>query len=281
MTFENIILERKGGVGTIRLNRPKNFNAIDFGLGNDLARALEICHDDDDTRVVVLTGEGKAFCSGGDLKLFRENMKPYPQDIVRQLIKVFNIIIMGLRQMPKPVVAVINGPLGGGGFSLAAACDIRIAARSAIFRQAYTSISLVPDGAWTLVVPMLIGFGKATELVLLDPVLTAQQAQDWGLVNRVVDDADLWKEANEIIGKLAARPDAGLCHREGKPQQRHAGAFVPAARTGAIRYDPGGPIRRLPRGAHGILRKTHGRFQRQVKKCKEVAEVSERSEQGE
>jgi 2-(1,2-epoxy-1,2-dihydrophenyl)acetyl-CoA isomerase len=113
---------------------------------------------------------------------------------------------MGLRQMPKPVVAVINGPLGGGGFSLAAACDIRIAARSAIFRQAYTSISLVPDGAWTLVVPMLIGFGKATELVLLDPVLTAQQAQDWGLVNRVVDDADLWKEANEIIGKLAAGP---------------------------------------------------------------------------
>ena len=97
----------------------------------------------------MLTGEGKAFCSGGDLKLFRENMQPHPQDIVRQLIKVFNIIIMGLRQMPKPVVAVINGPLGGGGFSLAAACDIRIAARSAIFRQAYTSISLVPDGAWT------------------------------------------------------------------------------------------------------------------------------------
>jgi len=206
MEFQNILFEREGGVGMIRLNRPKNFNAIDFGLGNDLARALEICHDDDETRVVVLTGEGKAFCSGGDLKLFRENMQPHPQDIVRQLIKVFNIIIMGLRQMPKPVVAVINGPLGGGGFSLAAACDIRIAARSAIFRQAYTSISLVPDGAWTLVVPMLIGFGKATELVLLDPVLTAQQAQEWGLVNRVVDDADLWKEANEIIGKLESGP---------------------------------------------------------------------------
>jgi 2-(1,2-epoxy-1,2-dihydrophenyl)acetyl-CoA isomerase len=206
MTFENIIFERRGGVATIRLNRPKYFNAIDFGLGNDLARALEVCHDDDGVRVVVLTGEGKAFCSGGDLKLFREKMEPHPQDIVRQLIKVFNIIIMGLRQMPKPVVAVINGPLGGGGFSLAAACDIRIAARSAIFRQAYTTISLVPDGAWTLVVPMLIGFGKATELVLLDPVLSAQQAKEWGLVNRVVDDADLWKEADEIIGKLAAGP---------------------------------------------------------------------------
>jgi 2-(1,2-epoxy-1,2-dihydrophenyl)acetyl-CoA isomerase len=206
MDFQNIIFDRRDGVATIRLNRPKNFNAIDFGLGNDLARALEICHDDDDTRVVVLTGEGKAFCSGGDLRVFRENMQPRPQDIVRQLIKVFNIIIMGIRQMPKPVVAVINGPLGGGGFSLAAACDIRIAARSTVFRQAYTSISLVPDGAWTLVVPMLIGFGKATELVLLDPVLSAEEALRWGLVNRVVEDPELWTAAGEVISRLAAGP---------------------------------------------------------------------------
>ena len=206
MNFENILFERRDGVATIRLNRPKNFNAIDFGLGNDLARALEICHDDDGVRVVALTGEGRAFCSGGDLKLFRERMKPHPQDIVRQLIKVFNVIIMGIRQMPKPVVAVVNGPVGGGGFSLAAACDIRIAARSAIFRQAYTSVSLVPDGAWTLVVPMLIGFGKAMELVLLDPILSAQEALEWGLVHRVVDDAELWKAADEIVGRLAAGP---------------------------------------------------------------------------
>jgi len=116
------------------------------------------------------------------------------------------MIILALRQMPKPVVAVVNGPVGGGGFSLAAACDIRIAARSAIFRQAYTSVSLVPDGAWTLVVPMLIGFGKAMELVLLDPILSAQEALEWGLVHRVVDDAELWKAADEIVGRLAAGP---------------------------------------------------------------------------
>ncbi|NPV03109.1 MAG: enoyl-CoA hydratase/isomerase family protein [Syntrophaceae bacterium] len=115
MDFQNIRFERDGAVATIRLNRPKNFNAIDFGLGNDLARALEMCHDDDGIRVVAITGEGKAFCSGGDLKLFREKMDPHPQDIVRQLIKVFNVIIMGIRQMPKPVVAVVNGPVGGGG----------------------------------------------------------------------------------------------------------------------------------------------------------------------
>jgi len=108
--------------------------------------------------------------------------------------------------MPKPVIASINGALGGGGFSLAAACDIRIAASSAIFRQAYTSVSLVPDGAWTLMVPMLIGLGKATELVLMDPILSAKQALEIGLVNQVVDDADLQRVTQEIAEKLAKGP---------------------------------------------------------------------------
>ena len=207
MDFQNIIFERKDGTAIIRLNRPRQFNAIDFGLENDLMRALEVCHDDNGVRVVALTGEGKAFCAGGDLSLFRENMKPQPEDIVRQLVKVFNFIIMGIRQMPKPVIAVINGPVGGGGFSLAAACDIRIAAESAIFRQAYTRVGLVPDGAWTLLIPILVGLGKAAELVFLDPVLSAREAFEGGLVNRVVPDTQLWKETNEIIARIAAGPN--------------------------------------------------------------------------
>jgi len=143
MDFQNIILERKGGVGMIRLNRPKNFNAIDFGLGNDLARALEICHDDDDTRVVVLTGEGKAFCSGGDLKLFRENMKPTPghRPPAHQGLQHHH---HGPEADAQASCGRHQRSPGRRRFSLAAACDIRIAARSAIFRQAYTSISLVP-----------------------------------------------------------------------------------------------------------------------------------------
>jgi len=207
MEFENIIFQKANHIATIRLNRPKYFNALDFPLGNELVKALEISQDDEDIRAVVITGEGKAFCSGGDLRLFRDQLdSSNPSEVVRQLVRVFNTIIHGVRSMPKPVIASINGALGGGGFSLAAACDIRIAASSAIFRQAYTSVSLVPDGAWTLMVPMLIGLGKATELVLMDPILSAKEAMEIGLVNQVVDDADLQRVTHEIAEKLAKGP---------------------------------------------------------------------------
>ncbi|MDQ5986148.1 MAG: 1,2-epoxyphenylacetyl-CoA isomerase [Syntrophus sp. SKADARSKE-3] len=207
MEFENIIFEKDNNIATIRLNRPKYFNALDFPLGNELVSALEICQDDEEIRAVVLTGEGKAFCSGGDLRLFKEHLDSNnPSEVVRKLVRVFNTIIHGIRSTPKPVIASINGALGGGGFTLAAACDIRIAASSAIFRQGYTSVSLVPDGAWTLMVPMLIGLGKATELVLIDPILSAKQAMEIGLVNQVVDDTDLKRVTQALAEKLANGP---------------------------------------------------------------------------
>jgi 2-(1,2-epoxy-1,2-dihydrophenyl)acetyl-CoA isomerase len=207
MEFESVIFQKDGNIATIKLNRPEYFNALDFKLGDEMVKVLEICQDDEQIRVVVITGEGKAFCSGGDLRLFREQVdSSNPSKVVRQLVRAFNSIIHGIRAMPKPVIASINGALGGGGFTLAAACDIRIAASSAIFRQAYTSVSLVPDGAWTLIVPMLIGLGKATELVFMDPILSARQALEMGLVNRVVEDADLQQTTQEIAEKLAKGP---------------------------------------------------------------------------
>jgi 2-(1,2-epoxy-1,2-dihydrophenyl)acetyl-CoA isomerase len=207
MELETVIFQKANHIATVRLNRPKNFNALDFKLGEELLRVLEYCQEDDDIRVVVLTGEGKAFCSGGDLRVFREQLdSPNPSEVVRQLVRSFNAIIHAVRVMPKPVVASINGALGGGGFTLAVACDIRIAAASAIFRQAYTAVSLVPDGAWTLLVPMLLGLGKTTELLFLDPILNARQAMEIGLVNQVVDDADLPRVTQEIAEKLAHGP---------------------------------------------------------------------------
>jgi len=207
MEFEKIVFQVTDNIATIKLNRPKYFNALDFQLGSEMVKALEICHDDDNIRVVVLTGEGRSFCSGGDLRLFREQLdSTNPSDVVRQLVRAFNAIIHGVRSLPKPVIASINGALGGGGFTLAAACDIRIAAASAIFRQAFSCVSLVPDGAWTLIVPMLVGLGKATELVLMDPILTAAQALEIGLVNRVVADAELHQATWETAEKLAKGP---------------------------------------------------------------------------
>jgi 2-(1,2-epoxy-1,2-dihydrophenyl)acetyl-CoA isomerase len=125
---------------------------------------------------------------------------------LRQLTKLLNFTITGIRRIPKPVLAMINGTVAGVGVSVAAACDLRICASSAKFRQAYTSIGLIPDGAWTLLLPLLIGFGKAQELVYLDPLLSAGEALDMGLVNQVVEDAELESTTRQIAMKLAAGP---------------------------------------------------------------------------
>jgi 2-(1,2-epoxy-1,2-dihydrophenyl)acetyl-CoA isomerase len=206
MTFENIIFQQSGGVATIKLNRPKAFNSFDHGLANDFAKALELCHDDEKIRAVVITGEGKAFCGGGDIALFKSYFDKDPSEPIRQMIRVLNIGIITIRSMRKPVIAAINGATGGGGLSLAAACDLRICASSARFRTAYPAIGMVGDLGWTVFVPLLVGWGKAFELMFIDPAFDAKQALDWGLVNMVVDDAALEKTVNEVATRLAQGP---------------------------------------------------------------------------
>lgn len=206
MHFENILFEKADQIATITLNRPDSYNAMNNGLLSDLAKALEVCSDDDDTRAVILTGAGKAFCSGGDIAAFREEIETNPSDPLRQLIKVLNVGILSIRTLPKPVIAAVNGPVGGGGMSLMAACDLRLCVSSARFRQAYTNLGLVPDGAWALMVGRLIGFAKAQELVFLDPVFSAEQALAWGLVNQVVSETDLQKTSREMAIRLAKGP---------------------------------------------------------------------------
>ncbi len=206
MHFENVLFEKADQIATITLNRPDSYNAMNTGLLSDLAKALELCSDDDDTRAVILTGAGKAFCSGGDIAAFREEIETNPSDPLRQLIKILNVCILSLRTLPKPVIAAVNGPVGGGGMSLMAACDLRICTSSTRFRQAYTNLGLVPDGAWALMVGRLIGFGRAQELVFLDPVFSAEQALAWGLINQVVEDGDLQRVTMELVMKLANGP---------------------------------------------------------------------------
>jgi 2-(1,2-epoxy-1,2-dihydrophenyl)acetyl-CoA isomerase len=201
MKYENIIFEKADRVAVLRLNRPEAFNAVNIGLFEDLIKALEVCTVDDEVKVIVITGEGKAFCAGGDVAMFHST--PDPGEAIRQLTKRLYFTITGIRRIPKPVVAVINGTAAGAGISLAAACDLRICAASVKFRQAYTSIGLIPDGAWTLLVPLLIGFSKASELAYLDPVFDAKEALAMGLVNKVVEDGELEKTTRQIASKLA------------------------------------------------------------------------------
>lgn len=208
MELENVILENSESIATIRMNRPKYLNTLNFGLTEDLLKALEICWDDPQIRVVILTGNGKAFCAGGDVAAFQN--APDIGDATRQMTKAFDPLISGIRRMGKPVIAMINGAAMGAGLSLAAACDVRICAVSAVFRQAYTSVGLTPDGAWSLFLPLLIGFGRASELALLDPVLEARRAFEIGLVNEVVEDADLERVVREKAARISTGPLAAF-----------------------------------------------------------------------
>ncbi|MBN2568505.1 MAG: enoyl-CoA hydratase/isomerase family protein [Deltaproteobacteria bacterium] len=205
MTFENIVYEKSGNVVTIIFNRPKTFNAYQEGLAEDLNKAMTYCYDED-VKAVILTGAGKAFCSGGDLLVFKEYIESEPSEPIRKLIKPFNRFIMSIRQMPKPVIAAVNGIAGGAGMSIVAACDYRIATAAATFKPAYSSVGLTGDGAWELLVPLLIGFGKATEIMLFDCLFDARQALEWGFVNRIVDNEKLKEVSLDVAERLAKGP---------------------------------------------------------------------------
>lgn len=203
MKLKQVVLNQTDGVSTIKLNRPKEFNALNDELFKDLIKALEFCIDDEETKVVVITGEGKAFCAGGDVSLFKDGDTG---DTLRQLIKGMNTVILAIRRMPKPVIAMINGMTAGGGMSLASACDLRICGSSARFKQAYTASGLVPDGGWSILIPLLVGFGKASEMAYIDPLFGAREALNSGFVTMVVEDAELENTTMGIAQKLAKGP---------------------------------------------------------------------------
>jgi len=208
MEFKNVLLTKEGSAAVIKMNRPTAFNALDFDMLEGLIPALEVCSDDADVKAVILTGEGKLFCSGGDLALAKQYLSDNT-DLFGQLTKGLNRLIQELRTIPKPVIAAINGGVGGAGLSVAAACDLRIAGASAKFRQSYTAVGLIPDGGWSLTLPLLVGYAKAAEMVFLDPVIDASQAKDIGLVHQVADDKELMDVSMALAAKLANGPS--LC----------------------------------------------------------------------
>ena len=204
MDFESIIFEQADNVAVICMNRPKELNTLSMTLVADILKAIEICWDDSGIKAVVITGNGKIFCAGGDAVTFKNS--PDLGDTARQMTKAFDPLISGIRRMGKPVIAMINGAAMGAGLSLAAACDLRICGASAVFRQAYTSVGLVPDGAWSLFVPLLIGFGRANGFIFLDPTVDARKALEIGLVNEVVEDAELEAVTLKHAARLAKGP---------------------------------------------------------------------------
>jgi 2-(1,2-epoxy-1,2-dihydrophenyl)acetyl-CoA isomerase len=201
-----VIWEQSGGVGRITLNRPETLNAWIPEFGRQLKDVVEGVAADDSVRAVLLTGAGRGFSSGADLKAGFEPADDGGPDVRSELHNIYHPAIAGIRRLPKPVVAAVNGPAVGIGCSLAIACDLVMAAKSAFFGLAFVNIGLMPDGGSTAFVPPAVGKARAFQMALLGERVPAQQALEWGLVNWVHPDERLMEEAEGLVERLAAGP---------------------------------------------------------------------------
>jgi 2-(1,2-epoxy-1,2-dihydrophenyl)acetyl-CoA isomerase len=200
-------IEIEGEIGTLTLNRPDSLNAMSPEMIGELVEAFAWLADQAPLRALIVTGAAKAFSAGGDVNWFKEGVESDEIDLpsnVRRGAEVLHQAIVDLRRIPYPVIAAVNGPAAGAGFSLALACDIRIASEQAFFACAYGRIGASPDGGMTYFLPRVVGPSKALELLLNDPNLSAQDALAAGLVTEVVPADALMERAQEKAAKLAA-----------------------------------------------------------------------------
>jgi 2-(1,2-epoxy-1,2-dihydrophenyl)acetyl-CoA isomerase len=204
--LETIRIHRRGGVATIELARPETMNAWNRQLGLDLLAAVEEVRDDEAVRAVCITGAGRGFSSGADLRgMGGEDLTEQGRpDVYKVLTERYHPIIAGIRAMPKPVVAAVNGPAVGIGLSLALAADLVVAKESAYFLLAFVNIGLAPDGGSSLFVPERVGFTRAVEMAMLGEKVGAAQAAEWGLINRVFADGEFDTEVTALVDRLAA-----------------------------------------------------------------------------
>jgi 2-(1,2-epoxy-1,2-dihydrophenyl)acetyl-CoA isomerase len=206
MSYETIIWEQDGGVGRLTLNRPDRLNAWTTQFGEELKAAIEGEAQDPSVRAVLVTGAGRGFSSGADLKEGFDPADDGRPDIRRRLNEVYHPVIVGLRTMPKPVVAAVNGPAVGIGCSLALACDMVLMAESSYLGLAFVNIGLMPDGGSTLFVPAAVGKTRAFQMAFLGERVEAARAVEWGLANAVHPDDALIGEASDMVEKFAAGP---------------------------------------------------------------------------
>ncbi|HWE32068.1 MAG TPA: enoyl-CoA hydratase-related protein [Solirubrobacteraceae bacterium] len=221
--FETVTLSRDGGAARIELNRPERLNAWDEQFGHDLLAAVRSVSADESVRAVEIGGAGRAFSAGADLKAGFTALPDGHPDVETRLHELYHPIILGIREMPKPVVAAVNGPAVGIGCSLALASDLIVAARSAYFLLAFVKIGLVPDGGSSVFVPARAGFARAMEMSMLGERVSAERALEWGLINRVVEDADLAADVGALVDRLAAGPTRSYA---GTKRQINARAYA-------------------------------------------------------
>jgi 2-(1,2-epoxy-1,2-dihydrophenyl)acetyl-CoA isomerase len=205
----SLLVSLEAGVLTLTLNRPEKLNAFNPEMHQALRQGLERAADEAEVRAVILTGSGRGFCAGQDLSERDVSAGAAPIDLSVSLGSNYNPLVRRLRALAKPIVCAVNGVAAGAGANIALACDIVLAARSARFVQAFSRIGLVPDSGGSYFLPRLVGTARAMGLALLADSLSAEQAEQWGLIWKTVDDERLGAEATALARRLANGPTKG------------------------------------------------------------------------
>jgi len=209
MQYTALLFDVRDSIARITLNRPDAANALNADMAKDLMHAALQCDADPAIRAVIITGAGRMFCAGGDLKSFAAQGEKLAYHF-KEVTTYLHAAMSRFTRMNAPVIAAVNGTAAGAGMSLACACDLVLAAESAKFTMAYTRAGLTPDGSSTYFLPRIVGLKRALELTLTNRLLSAQEAQEWGIVTKVVPDAHLPAEANALAAQLAAGATGAL-----------------------------------------------------------------------
>jgi 2-(1,2-epoxy-1,2-dihydrophenyl)acetyl-CoA isomerase len=210
MSYESLLFQNADGIARITLNRPDRLNSFTSAMHAELRDALAQVAADETARVLLLTGAGRGFCAGQDLSDRAVAPGSTPVDLGESIENNYRPLVLGLRNLPLPVVCAVNGVAAGAGANIALACDIVIAARSASFIQAFCKIGLIPDSGGTYFLPRLLGTARAMGLAMLGDKVGAEQAEAWGLIWKCVDDAQLGTTVDALLAQLAQAPTRGL-----------------------------------------------------------------------
>jgi 2-(1,2-epoxy-1,2-dihydrophenyl)acetyl-CoA isomerase len=210
MAYQHILFDSRDGIARLTLNRPDRLNSFNDAMHAEVRDALARVNGDATARVLLVTGAGRGFCAGQDLSDRAVAPGQAPVDLGASIERNYLPLVLGLRALPMPVVCAVNGVAAGAGANIALACDLVVAAKSASFLQAFSKIGLVPDSGGTYFLPRLVGSARAMGLALLGDKLTAEQAAQWGLIWKCVDDADLAATVDALLLQLSQAPTRGL-----------------------------------------------------------------------
>jgi enoyl-CoA hydratase/carnithine racemase len=201
MAFDNILFEKAGAVARITLNRPEKLNAFVGAMREEIYEALCLC-DVEEVRAVVITGTGKGFCAGADVRFLAEVRNTNDTESLARVLKLARDVVSKIRELPKPVIASVNGVAAGGGINLALACDVRVASERATFGETFIRLGLHPDWGGTFFLPRLAGTAAAIEMMMGGDVVSAEEAYRLGLVNRVVPHDTLEAATAEVAARF-------------------------------------------------------------------------------